>query len=141
MCTTTPPSRVFFGSELFPGRRHEGQFLPARRARLRARGQKVARLLGQAASARGRIGMTHSGISADRHPAESSCGVRQDFIGRIRRLLADAAQQADWPLSCTQGHPRILGIAPINILWPRASSIGAGRKVFAAQRRPFKDQE
>src|SRR5271165_1485686 len=46
--------------ELFPGRGHEAQLLSARRARLRARGQKAPRLLGQAASARGDIGMTNS---------------------------------------------------------------------------------
>jgi len=39
--------------------------------------------------------MTDFGIPADRRPAEGSCGVRQEFIARVGRLLADAAQQAD----------------------------------------------
>src|SRR4051794_36387559 len=41
-----------FRAELFSGRDGAPQFLPARRARLRARGQEAARILGQIASAR-----------------------------------------------------------------------------------------
>ena len=95
----------FSGQNYFPDGVDEAQFLPARRTRLRARGQKAARLLGQAASACGGIGMTDFGIPADRRPAEGSCGVRQDFIARILRFLADAAQQADWPPLATTTSP------------------------------------
>ena len=56
----------FSGQNYFPDGVARRELLPARRARLRARGQKAARLLGQAAPARGGIGMTDFGISADR---------------------------------------------------------------------------
>jgi len=41
--------------------------------------------------------------------AERLAGVRPNSVARIRRLLADTAQQADWAPSCSQDIPGFWG--------------------------------
>jgi hypothetical protein len=68
---------------------------------------------------------------------EGSCGVRPDFIARIRRLLAAAAQQADWPPLVAR-HPRILGKTPYQYPIAGGFKYKQVSKVFAAQQRPLR---